>query len=298
LLDSLLQENKEDCTFAMDNDSEEMFSSQERRGGGLTESVAVTVPDQPIFDLAGLIDSALKKHITPLREEVKKLQKEVKDCNKKVSGLKGEVSLLTVAQKEMTLKLDKGKQAPGQLLTMEGLEIFKTRCFENLHLIASEEENDLVFNNLIQDLRENDCIIKDSAKCQADLKSRFNDERSTLKQQVVNRVHKDFISSTPETGSNLYQSKSYLSSHIGSLTQKSILVLHHLAYLHARYLNSKATLDTQDKAMRSKLVNGGLWARLSARVSKDSATVEEMKLRIMDALNGGFKPLKKEKRDP
>ena len=42
-------QNKEDCTFAMDNDSEEMFSSQERRGGGLTESVAVTVPDQPIF---------------------------------------------------------------------------------------------------------------------------------------------------------------------------------------------------------------------------------------------------------
>lgn len=72
--------------------------------------------------MAGLIDNALKKHITPLREEMKKLQKEVlsceselssvtcfqvKDSSKKISDLKGQVSLLTVAQKEMTLKLDK-----------------------------------------------------------------------------------------------------------------------------------------------------------------------------------------------
>lgn len=49
--------------------------------------------------------------------------------------------------------------------------------------------------------------------------------------------------------------------------------------------------------MRSKLVTG-FWARLSARVVKDNATAEELKLRIMDALNGGFKPLKKEKKDP
>ena len=78
-------------------DSDELFSSQERRTGGQNESVSVTVPDQPLFgeiivcffkisiclssDLAGLIDSALKKHISPLKEEMKKLQKEVLSCD-------------------------------------------------------------------------------------------------------------------------------------------------------------------------------------------------------------------------
>ena len=98
---------------------------------------------------------------------------QVKDCNKKVSGLKGEVSLLTVAQKEMTLKLDKA---------------------------------------------------------------------SLLRILQMNR-------------------------------EKHIIIL----------------VSLQGKQAPGQLLT---------RVSKDSATVEEMKLRIMDALNGGFKPLKKEKRDP
>ena len=56
------------------------------------------------------------------------------------------------------------------------------------------------------------------------------------------------------------------------------------------------TLDTQEKVMRSKLLTG-MWTKLRSRVSKDTASAEELKLRIADALSGGFKTLKKEKRD-
>ena len=46
--------------------------------------------------------------------------------------------------------------------------------------------------------------------------------------QVVSRILRDFANSTAETSSSLHQTKSYLTSHIGTLTEKSILVMHHL----------------------------------------------------------------------
>merc|ERR1719154_286884 len=148
---------------------------------------------------------------------------------------------MVVAQKELMNQLEKGKQPLGSLLNTEGLEMFRVVCMENLHLVASNDENTQVFNQLMVELRENECIVKDTAKHQSDLKTHFNDERSTLKQQVVNRILRDFVNSTPETGSALHQARSYLTSHIGRLSPKCNLVLHHLAYLHARYLNTRLT---------------------------------------------------------
>ena len=50
--------------------------------------------------------------------------------------------------------------------------------------------------------------------------------------------------------------------------------------------------------MRSNLTGGSMWTKLSSRVAKDVAPAEEMKQRISEALVGGFKALKKAKRDP
>ena len=122
------------------------------------------------------------------------------------------------------------------------------------------------------------------------------------------------MNSTPESASNLHQSRAYLTTHIGRMTERCTLVLHHLvniaqflviicnaktaqAYLHARYLNKKVVMDDQDKAMRSK-IGKGCWVILQKRVTRDTATEDDLKIRIKAALSNGFQQLKKETNIP
>lgn len=247
------------------------------------------------MDITSVIDNALKHQIAPLVQELKKLQKEVLGSNKKITELKNQVALMAVTQKEIANNMDKTKLPLTALLTTEGVELLKTTSLENLQLVAKDEENDAVFNLLMQEFRENDHLLKDSAKSQATLKMYFNEERSTLKQQVVERIRRDITNSSPESGSNLHLTRSYLASHIGRLSDKCVNVIYQLAYLHAKYLNKKVTLvETADKSMRSKLQKN-LWGVLFKRVSRDDTTEDDLKVKLRGVLTAGYQKLQKDK---
>ena len=130
--------------------------------------------------------------------------------------------------------------------------------------------------------------------------------------QVVERIRRDITNSSPESGSNLHLTRSYLASHIGRLSDKCVNVIYQLvniqfiflwiyfhnliiyqAYLHAKYLNKKVTLvETADKSMRSKLQKN-LWGVLFKRVSRDDTTEDGLKEKLRGVLAGGYQKLQK-----
>jgi len=285
----------------MSGSEEELVLSQNRQR---TDAATVQVPGEPVplpdmglvampMDLETVIENAVRRQVAPLLQELKKIQKEVLSSNKKTTDLSKQVSVVSVGVKDLLQNQAKEKPSLASLLTIDGVNLFKNRCFENIQLMAAQDDEDDVFDQLVEELRHNDWIIltETSAKYHGDLKVCFHNERSTLKQQVVRRIHKDFAGNTPEVGSCLTQSKSYLATHIGSVSDRSMLLLHHLAYLQARYLNTKIEVDTQDKAMRYK-VQKEMWVVLRKRADKDSATVGDLKIRIKSALSEGFLPMK------
>jgi len=285
----------------MGGTEEELVLSQDRQR---IDAATVQVPGEHVpqpdldlvampMDLEAVIENAVKRQVAPIHQELKKLQKEVLSSNKKTTDVIKQLAVVSVGVKDLLQNHAKEKPSLPTLLTVDGVNLFKNRCFENIQLTAAQEEEDEVFDQLVEELRSNEWIIlvETSAKYHGDLKVCFHNERSTLKQQVVRRIHKDFVGNTPEVGSSLTQAKSYLSTHIGNVSARSMLLLHHLAYLQARYLNTKIEVDTQDKAMRYK-VQKEMWVVLRKRADKDTATVGDLKIRIKSALSDGFLPMK------
>ena len=75
------------------------------------------------------------------------------------------------------------KRSLSEILKGEGLERVKRVVYHNLHLKAGDEE-DIIIEALVQELRNEELLLGDSAKDIKDLVIGFHEERNTLKQQV------------------------------------------------------------------------------------------------------------------
>jgi len=243
----------------------------------------------PVLDINTLLANA----VSPLLLEIKKLQKENRQQSLKIEAIQNQVTMTHIMVKEMKETVNKEKKPLKSLLTLEGMEEFKKKVWQSMHLRSDMEEEEIVWNELIRKLRENEWLVSDSARDIGNLLKCFHEERSILKQQVIDRVNKDFSNKSPETGVALSKTFAYLNTRgLPRLKGADLLFLYQLAYVKCQYLNEKVPVgDGSSKTIRSRLEQD-FWEVVYIRTQKSTCNVEEMKIKIADALKNGFKPYK------
>lgn len=256
---------------------------------GVFSAADVSLDPGTILDFNSLMTNA----VAPLLLEIKKLQKENRQQTVKLEAIQNQVTVTHTMLKEMKETVDKEKKPIKALLKLEGMEEFKKRVWQSMHLRSDMEEEEGIWTELIRRLRENEWLACDSARDVGNLLRCFHEERSVLKQQVPDRMNKDFSNKSAETAVALTKTFAYLNTRgLGRLKGTDLLLMYQLAYVKCQYLNQKVpVVDGSSKTIRSR-AEQDLWEVVYKRTQKSTCNVEEMKTKIKEALKNGFKPHK------
>jgi len=248
-------------------------------------------PATPTVTLsASDLERIIKRAQAPLVQQVAELSKKISDMAKQTAKVDSTVSSMDKKNKDIMEAVDKKKAPLGKLLSHHGSVQLKSLCMQNLQVQAHSPEENNVLEEFLNDAEENNYILHQSAKAINDIKLRFRDERHAIKQQLKSHLKLDLGGQgRPDMAAELSKTKAWITRHVGDMSPEVELVMYHMGFILAKYMNSKKVMvdDTELKCQKS--AKESLFDYLYKRMKKDQATVEDLREKIKNALAGGFK---------
>jgi len=253
----------EDTSDTMHNDSVSLLDA----GGYQHEAPAAADSGVSVGVLRGL-----KRGVDTLVTEVKKLKEQNTTLDKKLTTVLKKNENLEKLMKEMSSKNNQSPDDLGELMTADGLKVFKMAYYRNLDHSANDKNEVEMVKKFMAKAKEDGWLVKNSGKAEKDILKHWRLKRNYLKAQIRARVFADMVNKTQEEAKDLITSEKFIKEHLGvpELNDDCLLILFNFAFTHLKYLNKKATLTTTNEKKVADIARKNVWKYvMEERVDSD-----------------------------